>query len=176
MALTVARANTIDAAAVSALWIAQSRNRNSWWFNTGEPDARAILAKIQHPEISIGVVYDGRDLVGFGQWIGRDLAGFTALNREAFYRLMLLWCEGQEAEVGRSIIPARVTNERTWLDEIGVMEDTPQTPLGHHALKRGEARASRVVANLRIEGPLAKVKAATQRRLDQVVGKEPWRN
>ncbi len=167
--ITVRTATGTDAASISALWITQSRNRASWWWNTGEPDDAAIARKINHPEITVGCAHDGRALVGFGLWLGRELQGFTALNKEAFYRLMILWCEGREGEVGCSFIPNRVTNERTWLDEIGVMEDTPQKPHSHHPLKRGEDPKNRVVGLLRIEGPLAKVKAATQQRLDQIV-------
>lgn len=138
------------ASAVAEFWQAKAADSNSWWYGSPSKTADEI-ADLVSQGFSLVVALDQGVLMGFGLWLGPRLLGFTALNREAFYRMMRVWAQENPGQRGLSVIPARDTTEKRWTDALGV---AGFVPLGHKPLKSGEDRASRKPWTYRAEADL----------------------
>jgi hypothetical protein len=104
--------------------------------------------------------------MGFGLWLGPRLLGFTALNRDAFYRMLRVWAEENPGQRGLSVIPARDTTEKTWFDALGTGEITP---MGYKPIGRGDDPTKRKPWTCRLEGSLDALRAAVDTKLAEVV-------
>jgi hypothetical protein len=150
-----------DTEAVAALWNAQAANPDSWWYLS--PDkSKADLDELIAGPFTLYVAIDG-DLIGFGLWQGALLTGFTASTAEAFYRLMREWARLCPGERGKSIIPARDTIEKSWIDVLPPIELLPH---GFKPLAPGDDPATRKAWTYRCEAELDDLAVA----LDSVIG------
>jgi len=150
--------------AVAEFWNAKAQNQDSWWFEAPWKSADEINDLLSQG-FSLVVALDHGVLMGFGLWYGPQLLGFTAVNQEAFYRMLRVWAEENPGKRGFSVIPARDTTEKRWMDELGVAE---LKPLGHKPLKVGEARAARKPWTLRADGPLDALRIAIDKQLAEM--------
>lgn len=149
------------AGAVATFWNAKSADPQSWWYGSPEKTPEEITNLLSQG-FSLVVAIDGKELVGFGMWLGPRLLGFTALIREAFYRLMRVWAEENPGQRGLSVIPARDTTEKAWLDALGTGEITPMCykPIG-----RGDDPTKRKPWTCRLEGSLDALRVAVDMKL-----------
>jgi hypothetical protein len=150
--------------AVADLWNAKAQDANSWWYGSPQKTADDI-ANLLSQGFSLVVALDHGVLLGFGLWSGPRLLGFTALNREAFYRMMRAWALENPGQRGLSVIPARDTTEKRWADELGIVE---LSPMGFKPLARGDDPATRKPWTLRAEGSLDALRAAVDRKLAEI--------
>ena len=136
--------------AVADFWNAKAQEAESWWHGSPATTGEGI-ADLLARRFSLVVALDGTQLIGFGIWNGPDLIGFTAANAEAFYRLMRRWCLENPGERGLSVIPARDTTEKRWMDALGVIE---VSPLGYKPLKPDDDQSTRKPWTYRADGSL----------------------
>lgn len=156
---------TVDhASTVAEFWNAKAQDPTSWWYGSPAKTANEI-ADLLSQGFSLVVALDHGVLMGFGLWLGPRLLGFTALNREAFYRMMRVWCDENPGERGLSVIPARETTEKTWFDLLGVGE---LTPMGFKPIGPDADPANRKPWTLRLEGSLDALGAAIDANLAKV--------
>jgi len=149
---------------VAELWNAKAQEPASWWF--GSPTKTpGEIADLLSQGFSLVVAFEGESLVGFGLWYGPQLLGFTATNQEAFYRMLRVWAEENPGQRGLSVIPARDTIERQWMDELRVAQ---LAPLSHKPLKPGDDRASRKPWTYRAEADLDAVRIAIDKQFAEV--------
>jgi hypothetical protein len=156
---------TVDHASVVAeFWNAKAQDQASWWYGSPAKTAEEI-ASLLSQGFSLVVVLDHGVLMGFGLWLGPRLLGFTALNREAFYRMMRVWAENHPGQRGLSVIPARDTTEKTWFDALGTGE---LTPMGYKPIGRGDDPAKRKPWTCRLEGSLDALRTALDTKLAEM--------
>jgi hypothetical protein len=150
--------------AVADFWNARAQDPESWWYGSPAKTAEEI-ANLLSQGFSLVVAIDGKELVGFGLWLGPRLLGFTATNREAFYRMMRVWAEENPGQRGLSVIPARDTTEKSWFDALSVGEITP---MGYKPIGRGDDPATRKPWTCRAEGSLDALRAAVDTKLAEM--------
>ena len=136
------------AGAVADFWNAKAQEPNSWWYGSPVKTAKEI-ADLLLQGFSLVVAVDRGVFMGFGLWLGPRLLGFTALNRESFYRMLRVWAEENPGQRGLSVIPARDTTEKAWFDELRTGE---VTPMGYKPIGRGDDPANRKPWTCRLEG------------------------
>ncbi|MGD9720563.1 MAG: hypothetical protein AB7O59_16830 [Pirellulales bacterium] len=151
--------------AVADLWNAKAQDQASWWYGSPQKTADDI-ANLLSQEFSLVVALDHDVLVGFGLWLGPRLLGFTALNRDAFYRMLRVWAEENPGQRGLSVIPARDTTEKAWFDVLGVGE---LAPMGYKPIGRGDDPTKRKPWTCRLEGSLDALRAAVDTKLAEIV-------
>jgi hypothetical protein len=159
--MEVIKGTVEHAGAVAEFWNAKAQDPQSWWYGSPTKTADQIAGLLSQG-YSLVVALDLGVLMGFGLWLGPRLLGFTALNREAFYRMMRVWAQENPGQRGISVIPARDTTEKGWTDALGVAD---VQPLGHKPLKAGEDRATRKVWTYRAEADLNSLLAAIDGKL-----------
>jgi hypothetical protein len=159
--MEITKGSADHAKAVAEFWNAKAQDSDSWWFGAPTRTADEIIGLLSQ-EYSLVVALDLDVFLGFGLWLGQRLLGFTALNREAFYRMMRVWAQENPGQRGMSVIPARDTIEKRWTDELGVAEITP---LGHKPLKPGDDPVTRKVWTCRADADLDSLLAAIDRQL-----------
>jgi hypothetical protein len=153
---------TVDhSAAVADFWNAKAQDSNSWWYGSPAKTGEDIVNLLSHG-FSLVVALDHDVLMGFGLWSGPRLLGFTALNREAFYRMLRVWTEENPGQRGLSVIPARDTTEKAWFDELRTGEITP---MGFKPIGRGDDPANRKPWTCRLEGSLDALRTAVDTKL-----------
>jgi len=150
--------------AVAELWNAKAQDPQSWWYGSPQKIADDI-ADLLSQGFSLVVALDHGVLMGFGLWLGPRLLGFTALNREAFYRMLRVWAEENPGQRGLSVIPARDTTEKAWFDALGVGE---LIPMGYKPIGRGDDPTKRKPWTLRLEGSLDALRTAVDKQLAEV--------
>ena len=150
--------------AVAAFWNAQSQDPNSWWYGSPTKTGNEIAALLARG-FSLVVAPDGDQLIGFGIWTGPQLIGFTATNAEAFYRMMRVWVLENPGQRGLSVIPARDTTEKRWMDALGMVE---VSPLGFKPLKPGDDVAVRKPWTYRADANLDAMLEALDKQLAEV--------
>lgn len=151
-------------AAVAEFWNAKAQDPSSWWHGSPQKNAGDITNLLSQG-FSLVVALDHGVLLGFGLWLGPRLLGFTALNREAFYRMLRVWAQENPGQRGLSVIPARDTTEKAWFDALGVGE---LTPMGYKPIGRGDDPTKRKPWTLRLEGSLDALRTAVDKQLAEV--------
>ena len=149
------------ASAVADFWNAKAQDPSSWWYGSPAKTGDEITSLLSQG-FSLVVALDHGVLMGFGLWLGPRLLGFTALNREAFYRMLRVWAEENPGQRGLSVIPARDTTEKAWFDALGTGEITP---MGYKPIGRGDDPATRKPWTCRAEGSLDSLRAAVDTKL-----------
>jgi hypothetical protein len=163
--MNIIKGSDEHAGQVAQLWNAKALEPESWWY--GSPTKTpGEIADLLSQGFSLVVALDGNSLVGFGLWYGPQLLGFTTTNQEAFYRMLRVWAEENPGQRGLSVIPARDTIEKRWMDELGVAE---LAPLSHKPLKPGDDRATRKPWTYRAEADLDALRKAIDTHLAEVV-------
>jgi hypothetical protein len=162
--MEVIKGTVKHADAVAEFWNAKSQDANSWWYGSPQKTADDI-ATLLSQGFSLVVALDHGVLMGFGLWLGPRLLGFTALNREAFYRMLRVWAEENPGQRGLSVIPARDTTEKAWFDELRVGE---LTPMGYKPIARGDDPTTRKPWTCRLEGSLDALRAAVDTKLAEM--------
>jgi hypothetical protein len=149
---------------VAEFWNAKAQDSNSWWYGSPQKTAHDI-ANLLSQGFSLVVALDHGVLMGFGLWLGPRLLGFTALNRDAFYRMLRVWAEENPGQRGLSVIPARDTTEKDWFDALGTGEITP---MGYKPIARGDDPTKRKPWTCRLEGSLDALRAAVDTKLAEM--------
>ncbi len=149
---------------VADFWNAKSQDPDSWWYGSPTRTGDEITALLSQG-YSLVVAIDAKQLIGFGMWYGPRLIGFTATAQEAFYRMLRVWAQENPGQRGLSVIPARDTIEKRWMDELGVAE---LKPLGHKPLKIGESRTARKPWTLRADGSLDALRSAIDQHFVEI--------
>jgi hypothetical protein len=159
--MEVLKGSVEHSSAVADLWNAKAQDLNSWWYGAPTRTAEEIIDLLSQG-FSLVVALDSGVLLGFGLWLGPNLLGFTASNRDAFYRMMRVWAQENPGQRGMSVIPARDTTEKGWTDALGVADIRP---MGHKPLKPGDDPVTRKVWTCRADADLDSLLAAIDRQL-----------
>ncbi|MGE0769302.1 MAG: hypothetical protein AB7L90_22900 [Hyphomicrobiaceae bacterium] len=165
MEIEVRKGTADDASAVADFWNAKAQDPSSWWYGSPQKTADDI-ANLLSQGFSLVVALDHGVLIGFGLWLGPRLLGFTALNRDAFYRMLRVWAEENPGQRGLSVIPARDTTEMAWFDALRTGEITP---MGYKPIGRGDDPTKRKPWTCRLEGSLDALRAAVDTKLAEAV-------
>jgi hypothetical protein len=163
--MEVIRGTAEHAAAVASYWNAVTLDDDSWWFGAPMRSPEEIAGLLDQG-FTLAIALEGKDLVGFGLWLGPEPIGFTATDRRVFLRIVRLWCEECPGQKGTAIVSARDSREMRWINQLGVTE---LRPLGFKPLKRGEDKASRKVWQYRATVDLDSLLRETDRKLAEVV-------
>jgi hypothetical protein len=162
--MQIEKGSSDRASAVADFWNAQAHDPESWWYGSPATTGEEI-ADLLARGFSLVVALEGDQLIGFGIWNGPDLIGFTATNADAFYRMMQVWCLENPGQRGLSVIPARDTTEKQWMDALDVIE---VSPLGYKPLKPGDDQAVRKPWTYRADANLDAMLAALDMQLAEM--------